>query len=138
MDHRRLVVSLRLYLTGKLGFPRGIVHGRAQGAWIRGCKYGWQRTCASEDPARAVAREVVERTGEDLGDAELEGEVDGEDGMGVCVAGCVAAGGVRRCGLASVPLCKRSRPVVDESCETLDAEVFDKVFRGETEDAGKR
>lgn len=50
--------------------------------------------------------------------------------MGVYVAGCVVAAIIRCCCLSSVPVCERGGPVVDEPRETLDAQVFDEVFRG--------
>ena len=125
-DHRRLPVLLHLRLS------RGLMDRRrpARRARIRLGEHGLQGACAGEDPARSVAREVVERAGEDFGYAELKGEVDREDGVGVGVAGCVAAVGIRRCCFSSVPVCERGGPVVGEPRETLDAQELDKVFRG--------
>lgn len=114
VDHRWLAV--RLGLRPVPGDRTG-----TRGARVGSGEDGWQGACAGEDPARPVAREVVECAGEDFGNAELEGEVDGEDGVGVCIAGCIATVCIRSCCLSSVPVCERGGPVMNESRETLDS-----------------
>ena len=89
-----------------------------------------ERLGAARGLGRAVAREVVERGGEDGADVELASEVDDVDWRGDLVARVVVAVGSKGHAFAAVPVRERRGEVGLQTLQALSPRDGDKVLAG--------
>lgn len=89
-----------------------------------------ERLGAGGGLGHVVAREVVERGGEDGAYVEFSGEVDDVDGRGDLAARVVVAIGRERHAFAAVPVRERRREVGLQTVQALFPWDADEVFAG--------
>ena len=97
-----------------------------------------ERLGAARGLGRAVAREVVERGGEDGADVELAREVDDVNRRGDLVARVVVTVGPEGHALAAVPVRERRGEVGLQTLQALSPRDADEVLAGQTEDRGEK